>query len=243
MLSSRWRQSKPGKTIRKKKFFPPRKVGGNFFRRRQLQNVVFRRIGEAKNFDITYSAVLSTTATITAVNLCAVGANEFNRVGRRIEMNYLKLNLWITPDNSNSTAPDVLRFLVVYDRQTNGALPAMSDILTDQDNTGAATNNALSSPNVDNRFRFGILMDKKIYLPDCKLGVLEPGNTPNIPNMFIINEFIKLKGAIAHYKTDNANIAAIATGGLYLVTQTYSTAVAGQNYTLFGSVRLNYHDM
>ena len=55
-----------------------------------------------------------------------------------------------------SNSFDFLRLLVVYDRQSNGTLPAISDILA-SDLAGAVTTTSRSSRNDDYKDRFKIL--------------------------------------------------------------------------------------
>ena len=55
---------------------------------------------------------------------------------------------------------DFLRLLVVYDRQSNGTLPAISDILAMRDLAGAVTTTSRSSRNDDYKDRFKILLDR-----------------------------------------------------------------------------------
>ena len=52
---------------------------------------------------------------------------------------------------------DFLRLLVVYDRQSNGTLPAISDILAMRDLAGAVTTTSRSSRSDDYKDRFKIL--------------------------------------------------------------------------------------
>ena len=60
---------------------------------------------------------------------------------------------------------DYCRLLVVYDRQTNGALPAASDILKDYDQSGSSSTGVFSGINPDNRERFVILADYRLAMP------------------------------------------------------------------------------
>ena len=60
---------------------------------------------------------------------------------------------------------DYCRLLVVYDRQTNGALPAASDILKDYDQSGSSSIGVFSGINPDNRERFVILADYRLAMP------------------------------------------------------------------------------
>ena len=54
---------------------------------------------------------------------------------------------------------------MVYDRQTNGALPAASDILKDYDQSGSSSTGVFSGINPDSRERFVILADYRLAMP------------------------------------------------------------------------------
>jgi len=104
---------------------------------------------EKKYIDVTVNASFTSAGALTLLNGCIPGSDAINRIGRRIKMKSLLLrlscNVGATPTN------DVVRFMVVYDRQANGAAPAATDILT-----GIS---ALNPNNLNNRARFITLLD------------------------------------------------------------------------------------
>jgi len=91
--------------------------------------------------------VAGTNQTLTG--LVAQGDDAVARDGRRITMKYLHIHGLI-----NHTANQGVRLLVYLDKQANGAVPSISDIVT----AGAATS-ADSMLNFVNRDRFKILFD------------------------------------------------------------------------------------
>ena len=65
-------------------------------------------------------------------NAVRLGPDDFQRVGKEIKMHSLFLRGCVTDRTTAariSNSFDFLRLLVVYDRQSNGTLPAISDIL------------------------------------------------------------------------------------------------------------------
>jgi len=191
----------------------------------------------------------STTGNITALNLIQVGSSMFNRIGRKIEMRSVRLTAQISTMavTRATTTPDYYRVMIIYDRQTNGANPAMADFLQDTEQTGTNTTTAYSGLNMNNRERFVTLMDKKITLPQATntAGVLT-NIFPNDCDLPIrIDEFRKLRGLTTHFKADSnpAVIGDIATGGLFMVNLAYTQANGTELYQMAWNVRLKYVDV
>lgn len=192
------------------------------------------------------------TGSIIPLNLIQAGSSFFNRIGRKIEMKSLLIELNITPVSAaRSTGADTLRILVIYDRQTNGAVPAISDILQDTEQNGTNTTVMTSNINLNNRDRFQIIRDVRVGLPaitNAATGV----PTAAWPTMIQgthsggmhIREYIKLGELVTQYKADSspAVIGDIATGGLFLIT--FSGFGAGtEGFTIAEwNARLRYHD-
>lgn len=227
----------PFKTIKKGRKYVKR----GYQKHAIAKGIPRRKLGELKQVDVAINDSLSTTATLDLLNGVAVGANEYNRVGRRIEMAYLKLNLFILANGSTPSPEDFVRVLVVYDRQANQGTPTFSQILQDQTSAGATSTTADSSPNQDYKFRFDILMDKRVYL-GANNGSGVSTSMPNSPNEMLITKFIKLRGNITHWVGDTAAAGDIATGSLWLCTITDQVALANSAFVLKGKSRLAYHD-
>lgn len=141
---------------------------------------------------------------------------------------------------------DYVRILVIYDRQTNGALPAIADILQTTSQTGANTNSVFSDINLNNRDRFMILRDMRVVLPSLTVTagvVTNPGFVDPVTGTFFVKEYIKLKGLITQYRADSsaAVIGDIASGGLFLVTFG-QTAAGMEGFNSFLETRLRYGD-
>lgn len=211
------------------------------------------RTQEVKCLDYPRSSVgYDAAGVVTGLNLVQIGSSFFNRIGRRIRMKSVQIFGDIIP-NPAATATfsaETIRSVIVYDRQTNGAYPALADIFEDTDQNGANTTNELSGINLNNRERFAILMDIKHKMPFINVATGVPTTTVNIwptdgarhedsDGSFFLDHFRKLKGMETHYKADStpAVIGDIATGGLYLVT----FGVTG-NWVLNFKVRMRYND-
>lgn len=191
---------------------------------------------------------IDSTGSIQAVNLIQVGSSMFNRIGRKIEMRSIRFVANIDTLNVTraTTSPTMARIMLIYDRQTNGANPAMADILQDTDQAGTNTTNALSGLNMNNRERFVTLMDKKISIPQATAtaGVLTNvfPQSDAVPSN--IDEFRRLRGLTTHYKADSnpAVIGDIATGGLFLLSLGQDASGA-ELFRYTWNIRLKYVDV
>ena len=72
-------------------------------------------------------------------------------------MKTLHFKGFITANQTPVTTPNrenILRFMIIYDAQPNGALPAIKDVINSLSTAGAENQNVLSSVNIGNRSRF-----------------------------------------------------------------------------------------
>ena len=178
------------------------------------------------------------------INGLVQGAGQFQRIGNKIAMKSLRIRGQIV--NLSTNIQTMVRIVIVYDKQSNGAIPNSSTVLATRDTAGASTNTAYSFLNMDYVERFTIIRDYAVTLPSVShaAGVLtnvgfESGQTPTGESMLNVDLFIKLKGLLALYKGATSAIADIATGGLYM----YCLTQAGNNtWTSRNTMRLRYDD-
>jgi len=204
---------------------------------------------EIKSCDVPSSSyTINSGGTIQFLNLIRVGSTFCNRIGRRIEMKNIRMSGILQYARTNASE-DYLRIMLVYDRQTNGNNPAISDILQSTDQSTTNTTGALSGMNVNNRDRFKILRDMRIYAPSFTdtggLGAITNVAPPDpMAKTYKIEEFVKLGGMVTQYKSDSvpASIGDIATGGLMLIT--IGTQGPGtEGYSALLEFRLRYNDV
>lgn len=209
---------------------------------------VFRATGsEIKAIDIAKASYnfknVAAPPVINLLNGVATGAGFFNRVGSRIEGKSLHIRGNIV--NILTSVEGYMRMIVIYDRQPNGALPALTDILQSRDQAGTAATTSVSEINLDQRDRFVVLRDKQWHVPSVTLAVGVQTNGPQYPGMdqeWDINEFIKLKGLTTHFKSSSAptTIADINTGAIYMAFFTDATTDA---YSAIVGIRYRYGDV
>lgn len=178
------------------------------------------------------------------INAIAQAAGQVNRIGNKISMKSLRITGQIVQLGTNIATR--VRIVVVYDKQTNGAMPNSSIVLQTRDSAGLSTNTSFSQLNMDYLDRFTILRDYTVSIPSSTwtAGVqtnvgIDPGNAPDGGSALNIDMFIKMKGLLTLYKGATAVIGDIATGGVYM----YCLTQAGANtWTFRNTTRLRYND-
>lgn len=248
-LGKRRRVTKAGAKKAKRPFRAPRRrstvIPAQLRQLNTEKKVVFFGTADAVNTLLA----LNTTGTITCVNLIQVGSSMYNRIGRKLEMRSVRMvaQLITLTVTRNTVVPDYARVVLVYDRQTNGALPAFADIFQDTEQSGTNTSFSMSGINMNNRERFLVIMDKRITIPQGNdtAGVLTNvfPNDADLPVKF--DEFRRLRGLTTHYKADSnpAVIGDVATGGLYLCCFTVNQAAGTEIFALDWNLRLKYTDL
>lgn len=192
---------------------------------RVLPGQLAARGAEVKALDVPSANYnVTSTAVITPLNLVQTGSTFCNRIGRRIEMKSIRVNGQLDFITTNTqTTYSYARIMIVYDRQTNGAIPSIADILQSTNQSTTNSTNSLSGLNLNNRDRFVVVRDQRITLPPVTFatGVATfQSQTDAVEPTFNIDMYSKLKGLLTQYKADSnpAVIGDISSGGLYLVT-------------------------
>lgn len=142
------------------------------------------------------AAVNTFVATPILLNGCVQGTEATNRLGRKIVMKDLLLKGQLQLDPT-TTGGGFIRIAVVYDKQSNGVAPAITDVFL---------TNALNSPNnLSNRDRF-------VKVVDMESPSISPNGDYSVP--IVIYRKLNLETC---FNTGNAGtIGDITTGSLYL---------------------------
>jgi len=120
--------------------------------------------GELKFFDtIVAGTALAITGVITSpsLNLVPQGITESQRIGRKITIKGITIRFLTQFNNGTAQTGEVLRIMVVHDKQNNGAAAAVT--ITDVLETASEG----SFNNLANKSRFTTLMD--VYKPFNKI--------------------------------------------------------------------------
>lgn len=175
--------------------------------KRPFKSVMARRYargpsirGEQKISSRSISADFNTTGSVELLNGLSQGSDNDNRLGRKIFMKYVE-GIWKASSTLGSGVAQSCRILIVYDRQSNGAAPAITDVLT--------TNNSCALKDYDARDRFLILLDEFFDLP----------NFTGTEFKMQTGRFYRKIGMPTIFNSGNAGtVADIASGSLYLLT-------------------------
>jgi len=172
-------------------------------------NCSYDSLPELKDIEpgTTFPGTVSNSGTLQLLNGVANGTDFTNRIGRKINMVDLEVKMFFFPISGNAYPGDVIRVMLIYDKQTNGALPAVSDILTSA--------YPLSFTNLNNRNRFEVLHDEAVALnPQATVGTTLGNGAPE-------NKWREFRVKLRHdtiYGSTGANIADIKSGAIYMLT-------------------------
>jgi len=123
---------------------------------------------EYKYIDNISTAISISTATLGGfqqwLNNINLGSFDVNRLGNKIKMKTLHFKAFITPSVAPQVVPlmpNIIRMLIVYDAQFNGAAnpPAISEVLQTMNSGGSQETGVFTGVNIGNRARFTILRD------------------------------------------------------------------------------------
>lgn len=183
--------------------------------------------------------------SIQTANLIQAGSGFYNRIGRLVKLKSLHLHGYFARTAGAVDGTPLVRVMVIYDGQPNGALPVISTLLQNVDQIGNAgtTEFALADLNLDWRQRFKVLADWRVVLPGGPATTYESFALDSSQHKGVLNieRFIKLKGLTTQFKADNnpCSIADIASGALYIMTIGTDT---GAGWSFRASWRLRFDD-
>lgn len=173
------------------------------------------------NFNSTNVIDFQPNTNWFCLNACQVGTTMFTRVGRKIAIKSIRVRGYIWPDVTvaSDSLPDNIRINVIYDRQSNGAVPVYGDVFQDYLTTGGTSINDCSNPNPTNFERFVVLYDQtKTYnnTSNTVVNTEASRNTTNTSQPLFFDVYLPLKGLETIYKTVGGTYSDISTGTLWL---------------------------
>jgi hypothetical protein len=151
----------------------------------------------AKAVDVVTASAVNTTGVLVLLNGLAPGTAINQRLGQRTHFTSGALDVNSTVTATTGT-DQFSRFLVVLDKQPNGAAFAITDVLT--------AVSVIAPINLSNRNRFVVYVDQKFHLNASA----EPGSQKSF--------HCRMPAFVTSYNTGTAGtIADITTNALYFV--------------------------
>ncbi len=187
---------------------------------------VKKTLGEVEQkFVVTQldDAVVSAAGAVTAqMFVIPEGDGNNDRQGRRVQLKHIEMIFQLdlpTTSNPGNTS-DILRIIILQDKQANGALPAVNDII--------AGTNIVNFKNLEEDDRFRFLLDRKLSI-NCLSGSFDGTNdqfgkaTKNFQwkkriNIPILYDDSVTTGAIASITSNNVCAMYISESGLVGLT-------------------------
>lgn len=184
----------------------------------------------------TYN-VNTTTASIVALCVPTLGSDMTQRIGRKIIIKKIQVQGFIRSGGAEALTTGNLpasynRFILLWDTQPNGALPALSDIL--------AENHPASPLNLNNRDRFVVLRDKRFVIDPFLFNTTTLGAASN--QIKPVKLFVSCQKEVIFNAENGGTIADIASGALLAVWTGNQASSTPQPAQFVGSYRVRYSD-
>jgi len=158
---------------------------------------------------------------LTELNAVSQGAGAYQRIGQKIVVKSIafkcKLALQAVPGST------VTRIMLIYDKQPNGAFPAITDILSVNVSTAPGL---MAGINMSKKSRFSILADR-FFNTDSASNTLEP--------ISIYRNNVNLE---TEFGATNGLISDITTGAIYLLCFDSGSTCAIQDV----NTRIRFYD-
>lgn len=222
-----------------RKAAPPSVVAANagFLRNRRAAGM--RAEKKVVDLNLASYAVENTGTVITLLNGCVAGSQNFNRIGRKINLKSLQLRGFLNQTDS-STGLTYVRMIIFYDKQANGAAPTFANVITSQNIAGTTSSAATDMVNLDNRDRFEIIRDRVFCL-----GAIDTTATQTYtgsPQNIAIDEYVRLGNRETVFNAGTAGtVGDIQSGSLYVVWISNQANATGA--TFVGSYRTRFIDV
>lgn len=197
---------------------------------------------ELKYFDTLFIGAVNSTGSLHLVNGIPAGTTQITRIGAEIDATSVQFRFAIDTDSTNITGTQRIRMILFWDRQANGAAPALAGDPLLATGGGALLNNAVVTDLVyspyqyENQERFRVLYDKTFQLSP-KIWQEHDNSTPTaITEVYPIGMTSKRKiklGRKVRYDATTGSITTINTNSLYMAFVSSESANAPTVYCGF----------
>lgn len=180
---------------------------------------------EWKFTDVQVNHDVNTTTALSLLNGLVPGTGATQRIGQKIVIKSIEVRLRIYVD-PNAGVRQLVRWMVVMDRQANGAAPTLAQILN--------VNTPFGLRNLENRKRFKIILDNVKYLAPLN----EEGDG------CYWHVYLKFRRPfVVEYNAGTAGtVADIVSNSLYMIS-TGDQAAGNGDALLASYCRLRYTDL
>lgn len=206
------------------------------------------------DFPLDVTQVVATTNGTQAaycINLTQQGVGSWNRIGRKIQNQSIRLRggiVW-TLDQEPTTLNyngNTLRMVVVWDKQPSGSFPTFDTVFGVTGQDGTETTTFLNPVKYDNMDRFSVLRDLVIdFEPPIYNAAAGTQNAVVVRKSF--DEYIKLGGKETVYsgQSSPATIADVSSGALYVYFRVAANATNTNQIAIDTNsfARLRYTDV
>lgn len=161
----------------------------------------------------------SSFGTAAILNSMQLGTANGQRVGRKIQMRSCLIRYTVTPPGAGGVSQN--RFVLVYDKQTNGAAPTAADVFAI---------NAFDAPlNLNNAERFVVIFDE--ITDSCQSQLINMAG----------KRYAKIR-LDTLYAGNTGTVSDITSGGLFLFCANNSDPAVGQASVSYSYTRVRYTD-
>lgn len=182
---------------------------------------------------------INTTGSITLLNGMIRGTDAAaNRIGRKVTLTKLFIRGYCSSENSQAVGTTTVsisqlaRCLVIYDRQTNAATPALLDILKEA--------RPESQLNINNRERFTVLLDWQTCFGPCQVSNSTFATSESSVKEF--KEFRSLRLPMQFNATNAGDVTDINSGAIFMVWVGNVAAGTGTDGNARLTTRITYLD-
>ncbi len=185
---------------------------------------------EVKHHDVGQSPSIVNAGAVfgTPINGMLEGLGSEQRIGSKVHIHKVSFKGILTPTDTTDDG-DVVRLMVVQDKQASGQTPTVANVLQSA--------SPQSFRNRETTKRFNILFDKRIAWDSRSVGVENPPTT--FVQRHLLVEFFKDVDIEVQYLSSAATYAAISTNSIFLLT---ISSEAGAT-DLSGNFRVSFTDV
>lgn len=182
------------------------------------------------------NTTFNNTGTVTVLSNLAQGDNNITRHGSNVSCTSIQWRLRFAAD-VDSIAPTIIRHMIFWDAQPNGATPVVAEVL----DASVITALVFAPYHSDFQKRFKILYDKTMVLNPLLVSDFDPatGTTTTVAAASMIDRGKRKLSRVAKYDTNTGTITDIQSNSLISLLVSNQ---AGQDPTVIAGYRMYFKD-